>query len=269
MIYQYNVKVYCKRLSIALLFTCFSCFSFAWGPIGHRIVGEIASKYLTSRAKKNIANLLGNESMAISSNWPDFVKSDSKYNYLYAWHYVNMEPSLSKTDFMKVLENDTAINAYTKILFIEKELRNKVADRKTQAEYLKLLIHIVGDIHQPLHVGHLEDKGGNTIKVTWFNELSNLHQVWDEKMINFQQLSYTEYVSAINFTTSEERKSWQKEPLNEWFYESYLLADKVYGDIHPDDKLSYNYNFKYIAILNQRLLKAGVRLAGILNEIYN
>ena len=207
--------------------------------------------------------------MAISSNWPDFVKSDPKYNYLYPWHYINMEASLSQSDFMKHVENDTAVDANTKIQFIEKALKDKVTDRNTKVEYLKLLIHIVGDIHQPLHVGRLDDKGGNSIKVTWFGEASNLHQVWDEKMINFQQLSYTEYVAAINFTTPEQRKAWQKQPLKEWLYESYQLAEKVYADIHPDDKLSYNYNFKYIAILNERLLKAGVRLAGILNEIFD
>lgn len=258
-----------RRFSIALIFSFSASFSYAWGVLGHRIVGEIAYSYLTPKARKNIGLLLGTETMAMSSNWPDFIKSDHQYDYLYNWHFLNVPPSLKEDEFMKYITNDTAINAYTKIMFLKKELENNVADKATKVMYLKLLIHIVGDVHQPLHLGHVDDKGGNTIKVTWFNEPSNIHQVWDEKLINFQQLSYTEYVRAINFISPEERKTWQKKPLSEWFYESYELAQLVYKDVQQDDKLSYNYNFKYITILNHQLLKGGVRLAGILNEIFD
>lgn len=269
MVYQNKLIDCFKRVTIVLIFSCLTCGSYAWGVLGHRIVGEIAYSYLSVKAKKNIALLLGNESMAMSSNWPDFIKSDPQYNYLYNWHFLNVPPSLAEAEFLKYISNDTATNAYRKIMFLEKELDNKVTDKATKAMYLKLLIHIVGDIHQPLHLGHLDDKGGNNIKVTWFNDPSNIHQVWDEKLINFQQLSYTEYVKSINFTTPSEREAWQKQPLSDWMYESYQLADKVYADIHQDDKLSYGYNFKYIAILNKQLLKGGVRLAGILNEIFD
>ena len=258
-----------RRITIVIALTFFINYGFAWGVLGHRIVGEIAYTYLTPKAKKNIALLLGNESIAMSSNWADFIKSDPQYNYLYNWHFLNVPPSLKEAEFMKYISNDTAVNAYTKIMFLEKELDNKVTDKATKAMYLKLLIHIVGDIHQPLHLGHVDDKGGNTIKVTWFNEPSNIHQVWDEKLINFQQLSYTEYVRVINFSKASERDAWQKQPLSEWLYESYQLADLVYKDIQMDEKLSYTYNFRYITILNQQLLKGGVRLAGILNEVFD
>jgi hypothetical protein len=135
--------------------------------------------------------------------------------------------------------------------------------------YLRLLIHITGDIHQPMHVGRLEDLGGNKIKVMWFNDAANLHQVWDEKLINFQQLSYTEYVAAINHTSKAQRNEWYSEPLNSWLYQSYKYAEKIYSDIkQPDQKLDYKYNFNYIGILNERLLKGGVHLAGLLNEIF-
>jgi hypothetical protein len=120
-----------------------------------------------------------------------------------------------------------------------------------------------------MHVGRLEDLGGNKVKVLWFNDPSNLHQVWDEKLIDFQQLSYTEYASAINFSSKEQRKIWQHEPISIWFYQSYQNAEKIYADVKaPDEKLGYQYNFKYIKILDEQLLKGGVRLAGLLNEIF-
>jgi len=135
--------------------------------------------------------------------------------------------------------------------------------------YLRLLIHIVGDIHQPLHVGRLEDLGGNRIRVLWFGDSTNLHSVWDEKLIASQNLSYTEYVKAINHSTKSQRMQWQEQTMNEWFFESYQLAGKIYSGItQPYQRLGFRYNFDYVEILNSQLLKAGIRLAGLLNSIF-
>ena len=135
--------------------------------------------------------------------------------------------------------------------------------------YLKLLIHFVGDIHQPFHVGRHVDLGGNKIKLTWFSTPTNLHAIWDEQLVNFQQLSYTEYTMAINRNTNaKQRLTWQKQPISEWIIESHQLAERLYSEVTPDQKLSYRYNFDNIQFLNERLLKAGVRLAGLLNELF-
>lgn len=132
------------------------------------------------------------------------------------------------------------------------------------------MIHIVGDIHQPLHVGRAEDLGGNRTKVLWFNEPTNLHRVWDEHLPNFQQLSYTEYAKAINHIKPKQKAAWQKQPLSQWFFESYQISEKIYSEItQPDQKLSYRYNFDYFEIMNTQLLKGGIHLAGLLNEIFD
>jgi len=103
----------------------------------------------------------------------------------------------------------------------------------------------------------------------WFREPTNLHVVWDDKLIDFQQLSYTEYTNAINFSTANQRQVWQKEPISEWLYESNQIAEKLYSEIvQNEQKLSYRYNYDHIAIVNNQLLKAGIRLAGLLNEIF-
>lgn len=243
--------------------------SMAWGVLGHRIVGQVADSHLSKKAKRAIAAILGNESVAMSSNWMDFIKSDPTYRYLSNWHYVNIKGGLSQTEMLGLLEADTATNAYTKINFLVKELKNNNLPLAEKQMYLRILIHLVGDIHQPMHVGRVDDLGGNKIRVLWFNDPYNLHQLWDEVLINFQQLSYTEYASAINFSTKEQRKTWQQEPLSHWFYQSYQHAEKIYGDIKSsEEKLGYNYNFKYIKTLDEQLLKGGVRLAGLLNDIF-
>ena len=134
---------------------------------------------------------------------------------------------------------------------------------------LKFLIHLIGDLHQPLHVGRLEDRGGNSVKVKWFGASSNLHRVWDEGLIEFQQLSYTEYARAINFSSKEQRENLNTKTLAAWVFASYQVASGIYADItEPDQKLNYAYNYKYLAVINNQLLEGGIHLANLLNEIF-
>ena len=244
-------------------------YSPTWGATGHRVVGEVANSHLTRRAKKRIRKILGNESIAISSNWADFIKSDTAMKYIEPWHYINAPWNLNYTDFAAYLKRDSIVDAFTKLNFLITELKNKDLSMEKKQMYLRLLIHIIGDIHQPLHVGRAEDLGGNKVKVFWFNESTNLHAVWDDKLIEFQKLSYTEYTANINHPTTEQRTAWQAQPLSEWLFESYQLADKVYKSVtQPDQKLSYRYNYDHVEMMNNQLLKGGVRLAGLLNEIF-
>ncbi len=260
---------YPKRIILLCLFFYLPFTGMAWGLLGHRIVGQIADSYLTKKTKKAIFEILGNESVAMSSNWADFIKSDPSLSYVSPWHYMDVKGGLNADQFKNFLDTDTITDAYTKINFMVSELKKKDLAPDKKAMYLRLLIHIVGDIHQPLHVGRPEDQGGNKIRVLWFRDTVNLHQVWDDRLIDFQKLSYTEYATAINFTTKTERKEWQAEPLSTWLWQSYQLSEKVYSDIKPDQRLDFKYNFNYLARLNQQLLKAGVHLAGLLNEIFD
>jgi hypothetical protein len=259
-----------KLFLLVSIFISISTSSFAWwGQLGHRIVGEIADSYLSNKAKKAIQEILGNESIAMSSNWADFIKSDSTYNYISPWHYINVKQGLSQSEFNLLLQNDTNVDVYTKLNFLIAELKNKALPIDKKKMYLRLLIHFAGDIHQPLHIGRPEDLGGNRVRVLWFGDSTNIHSVWDEKLIEYQNLSYTEYAKAINHVTRSQLKQWQEQPMNEWFYESYQLAGKIYGSItQPNQRLSYRYNYDYVDLLNNQLLKGGVRLAGLLNSIF-
>jgi S1/P1 Nuclease len=253
-----------------ILLSLFSSASWWWGMTGHRVVGEIADRYLTSRARKAIKEILSDESLAMASNWADFIKSDTSYNYLSPWHYINLKGGLSHDEVLNILKPDTGINLYAKLNFVVRELKNKNMGKDKKQMYLRLLIHFVGDLHQPLHVGgRPEDQGGNRIRVLWFNDSTNLHSLWDDRLPEFQKLSYTEWTNAINHTTKAQRSTWQKESITEWFYESYQLAQGIYAEIkQPNQRLSYRYNFDHIETVNQQLLKGGVRLAGLLNEIF-
>ncbi|HET6996372.1 MAG TPA: S1/P1 nuclease [Chitinophagaceae bacterium] len=258
-------------LLVVSFFLSFSSFAnWWWGMTGHRVVGEIAESYLTPKARAAVKAILGDESLAMAANWADFIKSDSNFNYLNPWHYVNMKGGLTRDEVVNILKPDTGVNLYAKMNFIIRELKKKNLEKEKKIMYLRLLIHFVGDLHQPLHVGgRPEDLGGNRVRVLWFNDSTNLHSVWDDKLPEYQKLSYTEWAKAINHTTAKQRTGWQKAPIYEWFFESYKAAQDIYAEItRPYQRLSYRYNFDHIDTINEQLLKGGVRLAGLLNDIF-
>ncbi|WP_316798965.1 S1/P1 nuclease [Pedobacter frigidisoli] len=240
----------------------------AWGMIGHRVVGEIADSYLTAKARKAVQAILGSESIAMSANWGDFIKSDSTYNYLYNWHFVNLPGGLDKQGVYNILETEKAPNLYNKIVELTAVLKKPGSTASEKQLALRMLIHMAGDLCQPMHVAHKEDLGGNRVSVLWFNEKSNLHRVWDEQLIEYQQLSYTEYTKAINHPSAVQLYNWRNTSLKDCIYESYQVCSKIYDYTKPDAKLSYRYNFDWVGTLNEQLLKGGVRLAQMLNTIY-
>jgi hypothetical protein len=242
--------------------------SMAWGTQGHRICGQIASTYLTPKARLAIEKLLCGESLALAGNWADFVRSDPDYSYLTPWHYVDFDKLYTYSEMMNYLNHDTNVDAYTKLNFLVGELKKNNPDKKTKLFYLHMLIHLVEDVHQPLHAAHSDDKGGNDFKLNWFTTPINMHSLWDTQLIDFQQLSYTEYAAEINHTTAIQRAEWQKAPISKWIFESNQITEKLYNEVKPGDTLGYKYNFTHIATVNDRLVKAGVRLAGILNQLF-
>jgi hypothetical protein len=253
------------------LFFYFPLKAMCWGQLGHRIVAEIADSYLTMRTKAEIKRILGNESIAMASNWADFIKSDTSFKYLDPWHYINFEKNLSYIQLKDVLKKDAGkVNdAYAAIVFLTKELKKKNLPLYKKQMYLRLLIHIVGDVHQPMHVSPVGSTGGNDIKLQWFGQASNLHRVWDSDLIEGQQLSYTEYADFLNHTTADQRKKLQSQPLSKWLFDSYTIAQNLHNEItETNPRLGYRYNYDHIKTLNEQLLKGGIHLAGLLNDIF-
>jgi hypothetical protein len=261
-------KIFLKKLLFVFAITYTPLLTMAWGTQGHRICGQIASTYLTPKARAAIQDILGNETIALAGNWADFIKSDPDYSYLSPWHYIDFDKAYTYPEMVEYLNHDTNVDAYTKLQFLISELKKKNLSSENKLLYLRMLIHIVEDVHQPMHAAHADDKGGNDFKVSWFSNPTNLHSVWDSQLIDFQQLGYTEYAMAINHSTSAQRAEWQKAPISQWIFESNQIAEKLYTEIKPGDVLNYKYNFTHIGIVNQQLLKAGIRLAGVLNQLF-
>ena len=252
-----------KYKVIIILLVFFAVQASSWGLTGHRVVGKIAEIYLTKKAKKEVKRILGHKDLTDVANWMDFIKSKPAYDYMYAWHYVTI-PDGQTYETSKKAKNGDAIWAINKCI---NELKTDTLTLDEQQFALKTLVHLIGDIHQPLHVGNGTDKGGNDVKLKYFSKSSNLHRVWDSEMIDGQNLSYSEYVLRINHPQKEQITQWQAASINEWAMESMAMRASVYA-IGKKKSIGYRYNYDHIAEVDQRLLQAGVRLAGVLNDIF-
>jgi hypothetical protein len=251
-----------KKTIFTLFIIQASMVSLAWGPTGHRATGLIAEKYLSKKAQKELRRILGGQSLAIASTWMDDVRSDSTYDYMSDWHWVTI-PDGKTYDQSEKNPNGDIIQTIERLMIV---LKSGKLTGKEEAESIKILIHLVGDIHQPLHVGTGNDRGGNDIKVRWFREDSNLHRVWDSNMIDDTHLSFTELGESVVAPTDAQRKAWQLETVRDWANESMALRRDVYD--YGDGKLGYRYSYENFPMVTRRLLQAGIRLAGLLNEIY-
>lgn len=234
-----------------------------WGQIGHRATGDIAEQYLTEKAAAEVKRVLGDESLAEVSTWMDEVRSDGSYDHMAPWHYV----TIPEGETYETVEKNPDGDIIWAIRKVVRKLKEGDLSAKQEAENLKILVHLVGDLHQPLHVGNGTDRGGNDVRLQWFRDNSNLHRVWDSEMIDDKQLSFTELSDFINHPTPEQVKEWQSTSVLDWAYESKALLPQVY-DMPKDKELGYEYSYKNWDTIEQRLLKAGVRLAGLINEIY-
>lgn len=235
-----------------------------WGKTGHRATAQIATKYLTKKAKKNIDKLLQGKGLALISTYGDDIKSDSSYDQYSIWHYVN----IPKGQTYREIKEDLGPNIITALDTIKKGLKDPTTPIEKKQFYLKMLIHLIGDLHQPLHAGRPEDKGGNTIQVFWFGQVSNLHKVWDSDLLDYFKMSYSELAANELPLTPDQIRAIQQGSPEDWLMESVQIADKIYDSAQNGNHLGYDYAYDWMEVAREQLQKGGIRLAKELNDIF-
>lgn len=260
-----------SKLILILFFLLNFNFAFGWGKIGHRVVAEIAYRHLTENSKKQIAEIIGDQPLAYWANYPDFIKSDPEsYKNTSSWHYLDFPENLNRNQFDDFLNQSTDKNLYKRTLELIDQLKNREDySNEEQIVALYFLIHLIGDAHQPLHLGREEDLGGNKIKVKWFGQPTNLHSLWDDELVDFQKYSYTEYAAVLDFHDSDFNRNLTDGNLEDWLFDSYQKSAEIYSGVKDGDELKYRYDYDHVELLERQLLKAGLRLAKLLNEIFD
>lgn len=242
----------------------------AWGPDGHRIIGDIAMKHLRPAAKRAVAELLGDQSLADACNWADEIRKNPAYDWAKPLHYINVPKGALIVDLNRDCpEGNCVVSAIRRYSMV---LRDPRAPREQRVEALKFLIHFVGDVHQPLHVSYAEDRGGNTVRVTFCGQPDwNFHSVWDDAMIKRRMVGDREAMTKrieASISNSDVIR-WQRatDP-REWANESLAITRRLYRELPADHVLDEKYFQHNIDTVEDRLAAAGVRLAATLNSLF-
>ncbi|GMI87834.1 endonuclease 2 [Hibiscus trionum] len=264
---------------------------YGWGTDGHSIVCKIAQSRLSDAAVDAVKELLpkwAEDDLGSVCSWADQVKF--RYRWSSPLHYINT-PEICTYQYKRDCKDEDgiagrcvagAINNYTSQLLTSNSASNKAQNNLTEA--LLFLSHFMGDIHQPLHVGFADDKGGNTIDVHWYKRKAVLHHVWDTNIIEtaeerFYDLNVDSMVDAIqqNITSewADEVKRWETCSLNKTacpdIYASEGIkaaCDWAYKGVQQESVLEDDYFLSRLPIVNRRLAQGGVRLAATLNRIF-
>jgi len=273
-----------KRLFFYLLFLAalMPRYVMAWGSTGHRIVAKIAYNQLKPAVKDSVNKYLGLVHVEDAGTWMDDVRGDAMYDYMSTWHYIDFakDSVYSLEDYKKLVAilnkhiadvhnvPDSLANAIWAINNAIYELRHRNRyNRERVATDIKILFHLVGDLHQPLHTGYLGDKGGNTVSVFYKNNPTNLHKVWDTEIIESEVMGHPTTWADISKYKPEELADIRRVDLAGWLAGSRNKLGSVYD--FKGDNIDKKYVERNLPIIEEQLLKAGLRLGNLLNEIFS
>ena len=237
---------------------------FAWGADGHKIVAEIAKSYLNKETAILVQQEINPLSFEEESVWMDEIKKDHSFDYMKPWHYVNVEKDKTYVAGENGESNIISVLQKT-IAALGEDLKQKGTDaEKARNMDFKLLFHLIGDLHMPLHVGYGADKGGNDSKVDFLGKQTNLHHVWDSDIIQQTKITAEECMKAGAHFTPKEIRELQKINVLKWMDESRSLLAQVYD--FSDGKITEEYINKNKPVIEKQLFLAGIRLAAVLNQ---
>ena len=243
----------------------------AWGRQGHAIVAQLAQQRLNPTAEAEVERLLAPErtrSLADIASWADELRDDPSREALSKatsrLHYINFRAD----DCVYVPPRDCpdgqcvvgGLSRYVAVL----------ADRSqpdaARLEALKFVVHFVGDVHQPLHAGYRDDKGGNTYQVQFQGKGSNLHSVWDSGLLGTHGKDWSAYAVELDARPAETLPASiepQDNPYAQWAEQSCAATRGIYPDGH---KIDDAYVAAELPVAERQLRVAGARLAEVLNR---
>ena len=249
----------------------------AWGPLGHQTIAVIAETNLTPAAREYVKARLGNQSLADVASWADAVVRDPQYLGSLWYHFEKIPDGMSYLDNLRAMPDwqwrkGGVVEA---ILVANATLRDAQAPAADRRNALMFLVHLVGDIHQPLHTGRPFDRGGVNIKLDWYGTTVSLHRVWDTGLLltghrdlfpdgistRGASQAYAEYLIRANA-----RKAYTTElDVEGWLNESLAIRPAAYD---PDYlRNPERYQRRHLEQLDGRIYVAGLRLARLLNDI--
>ena len=255
--------------------------AWAWGQEGHRIIAKIAYDHMSRKARKNVDRIMGQRGIIYWANWPDEIKSDTIYaqSIKDGWHYQDFAEGMSDSLVADALVHYPteggnlfrALDSLILFFILRDDEYSTIAEKAKDTDLvhvLRFIIHLSGDRYCPMHMAHMDDKGGNAVKMKWFGGNTNLHAVWDTKLIESQRYSYTEYAQMIEDEFGWKRKAIEQATDEELLRQSYHMVEDIYRYQETWDGNTYHYIYRWHKDCEEQLYIAGIRLAKLLNEIF-
>lgn len=255
-----------KKLILTVIAAASVLAASAWSQKGHDVTAYIAEKHLTPRTLAAVDSILDGKSMVYWANWLDNASHQLEMAYTKTWHYKNIDEGMAYTDAPLNSKGDvvTAINGQIDVL------ADPATTPQQAALAMKILVHCMGDLHQPMHLGHLSDLGGNKTKMKFFDTPTNLHSIWDSRLVeSAHKWSYTEWQQQIDRATPAEQALIIEGTPDSWAAETFDIATRCYKYFRPGQKVMYNEIARWTSVIEQQFLRGGLRLAHILNTIYD
>lgn len=241
-----------------------------WGWEAHKMVCVIAWWEMEDDSRSEISDMLegddGYSRFVESCLWADDVRGrDERYDSWRTAHYVNLPRGVMSFD----LERDCGETFCVVEGIIES--RRVLADRtqspSSRLDALKFLSHFIGDIHQPLHAGYADDRGGNDTRLVLFGQNTNLHAIWDYGLLSHTNREWMDYASLLYFQiTDEDRRAWATEEPARWTEESFSIVVSSAYNV-GDGQIGQQYYDRHIRTIERRIKQAGVRLADQLDSL--
>jgi hypothetical protein len=246
---------------IASLCICFPVFLFAWGNRAHQIIASIAKSQLDQNVIETVDFYLKGMSWEDAATWMDVAAKEPKNSQMNSWHYAYVEKD--KT-YVKV----TTPNLVNQLELTINLLKNrKLLDADLVYDKLKVLFHLIGDIHQPMRCGYPADQGGNKVQVTVAEKNCSLHSAWDTEIIEAKKVDMWECLKSIMAIPDKEKTEIKKIDVQAWMSETRTLLPAAYG--YKNAKLDDTYLNEQTAIIKKQLTKAGLRLAAVLKANFS
>ena len=240
--------------------------AFAWSQKGHDATAYIAECHFTEATADSVSSLLDGKSPVYWANWLDNASHTPQYYYTKTWHYRNIDTHENYDNAKRNPKGDVISAAREQIAI----LADSISSRSQKQLALKILIHIVGDMHQPMHMGHATDLGGNRTKIRFFNRDTNLHSVWDSSIAESgHKWSYSEWQEQIDRLPKSAEAAVITGSIDDWAKQTMKAASVVYERTHPGSNLSYNEVAYWTPLIETQLLNGGLRLAHILNGLFD
>ncbi len=242
---------------------------FAWGPEGHSLVARIADSQLTPAARARVDEILGPDvTMASVSSWADDTRRTRPETA--PWHFIDIPIDKPRLDMARDCPKGDCV--LVKIEDFEKVLADPAVTPVARREALMFVIHFIGDMHQPLHCSDHADRGGNGVRVLFFDRPSNLHSIWDSGLLGRMQPADQLFAEYSKECAKRARK-WGKGSVEDWAEQAHKASQRmVYGKLpkpQGDQPLVLDRKYEKAAdpLVRQQIEKAGVRLAADLNRI--